>query len=562
MELRGYLEILRRGRLLIVAATLIVAVVAGVTSSLRTPMYTASAQVLLRPNDPSEQIAQTNQASRQSVDADRYLAAQLDIIESRAVATAAAEEIKGASAKDLLAQVNASQAGATDIVSISARDASAARAAKVANAFAGAYIENRRVTAVAGLQKASDEIATKLTELENRIAELDSKIESDKKGTNAEALSAARYAAAVQYQSLYSRQQELLVNKTLKKGEAELIAEAEVPTSPSSPKPKRDGALGGIVGLLVGLGIAFLREQLDDRIHGREDAEAATNLTVLAELPADEEAAKRPTEVAAHERPSGLLAEAARGLRTSLTFLGVDEPLRRIVVTSSGPGEGKSFVAANLAAVYAQAGLKTVLVSADLRKPRLDTLFPNITPGPGLSEVIAGMTTPAPSSNGHGPATPDTTALAKALRSTHIDGLSILPAGKTPPNPAELLGSKRAAELLEALSGLADVVIIDTPPVLPVTDAAVLAPNVDGVVLVASAGETHRGALNRAATTLAATRARLLGVIVNKTDIEGGSTYYGRYYGKYYGAYTTQPTTTSRLPWKRAAMTGAEVTDR
>jgi polysaccharide biosynthesis transport protein len=604
MELRTYLEILRRRRLLIVAATLIVAVVAGMTSSLKTPMYVASARVLLRPGDPSEQISQT-QDGRGSADADRYLAAQLDVVESEAVASAVAQDVKGSSAKELLGQVSASQSGATDIVSISATDPDPARAAKVANVFAAAYIESRRVTAVAGLQKASDEIGVKLTELEDRIAELGSKIDDDtsaqekanaksqaKKpvaptvavtlpdGTVAqqpvtqppiednftpsqdEALSAARYAAAVQYQTLYSRQQELLVNKTLKKGEAELIAEAEVPTAPSSPQPKRDTVLGGIVGLLLGLGIAFVREQLDDRIHTREEAEHATNLTVLGELPADEEAARRPTEVAAHERPSGLLAEAARGLRTSLTFLGVDEPLRRIVVTSSGSGEGKSFVAANLAAVYAQAGMKTVLVSADLRKPRLDSLFPNITPGPGLSEVIAGMTPQTPSPNGRDLA--GASALAQALRPTHIDGLSILPAGTLPPNPAELLGSKRASELLEQLTGLADMVIVDTPPILAVTDATVLAANVDGVIIVAAAGETHRGALTRAATTLGATHARILGVILNKTDPNGGSSYYGNYYGKYYGAYTTTPTKTSRLPWKRTNKTSphADTTSR
>jgi tyrosine-protein kinase len=593
MELRAYLDILRRRRLLIVAATLIVAVVAGITSSLRTPMYTASAQVLLRPGDPSEQITQTNQVNRQSADADRYLAAQLDIVESQSVAAVAAKDVKGSTTRELLDQVHASQSGTTDIVSISAADPDPARAAKVANAFAGAYIESRRMSAVAGLEKASDEIASKLTELENRIAELDGKIQDDQTAqtkkaatktqvkpsvpaavaspdgaaapvqvpvpapveftpTEDQALSAARYAAAVQYQSLYSSQQELLVNKTLKKGEAELIAQAEAPTSPSSPKPKRDGALGGVVGLLLGLGIAFLREQLDDRIRGREDAEAATNLTVVAELPADEEAAKRPTEIAAHERPSGLLAEATRGLRTSLTFLGVDKPLRKIVVTSSGPGEGKSFVAANLAAVYAQAGMKTILVSADLRKPRLDSFFPGIAPGPGLSEVIAGMTSEASSANGHDPQTSGAGggALSEVLQPTHIDGLSIVLAGKLPPNPAELLGSKRAGELLDQLSSIADIVIVDTPPVLAVTDAAVLAPNVDGVVIVTAAGDTHRGALTRAATTLAASHARILGIILNKTDTDSGSSYYGNYYGKYYGAYTTTPTKTSRLPWK------------
>src|SRR5207237_5659599 len=129
-----------------------------------------------------------------------------------------------------------------------------------------------------------------------------------------EAASAARYAAAVQYQSLYGQQQNLLVTKSLKKGEAELITKAEVPTVPSSPRPKRDTALGAFVGLLLGLGIAFLREQLDGKIRSRSDAEELSKLPVIAELPLD--AVKNASEVAAHERPLGVLAESVRSLRT------------------------------------------------------------------------------------------------------------------------------------------------------------------------------------------------------------------------------------------------------
>ena len=283
---------------------------------------------------------------------------------------------------------------------------------------------------MAGLQKASDELQVKLTELEQRISTLDNQIDTETSAqtkahqkeqakkkptpitqpvtqpdgtvvqvpvqqtpvddnftpTDNEALSAARYAAAVQYQSLYGQQQNLLVTKSLKKGEAELITTAEVPTTPSAPRPKRDTALGLFVGLLLGLGIAFLREQLDDKIRSRADAEELSKLPVIAELPLD--AVKNQTEVAAHERPLGVLAESVRSLRTSLTFLGVDGPLRRIVVTSSEPGDGKSYVAANLAAVYAQNGLRTILVSADLRRPRLDSMFPTVAAGPGLAEVI------------------------------------------------------------------------------------------------------------------------------------------------------------------------------
>ena len=548
MELRMYLDILRRRWKLIAAATVIVAVVAGVTSSLKTPVYTASAQVLLRPGDASEQLTQTDQVNRGVADADRYVTGQLDIVESAAVAKAAAVQVKGTTAKELLEQVTASQAGATDIVKISVADADPARAARIANAFADAYIENRKATAVAGLEKAASEIETKLSELETRIGD-------GFVPTEGQALSAARSAAVLQYQTLYAQQQTLLVNKTLKKGEAELITTAEAPTAPSTPKPKRDGALGAIVGLLLGLGIAFLREQLDDRVRGRADAEELTKLPVIAELPLDQ--VKSETEIAAHERPQGNLAEAARSLRTSINFLGVDEPVRRIVVTSAEPGDGKSFVAANLAAVYAQAGMRTVLVSADLRRPTLDTMFPSVAAGPGLAEVIAMIGAPAPSMNGHdghtpsGPSTADTaqSILAKALRPTHIENLSLLPSGQLPPNPAEILGSARAQQMLEVLSGLADVIIIDTPPVLAVTDAVVLAPRTDGVVLVAAADRTHKHALTRSAGTLFSTHARLLGVVLNKVEHSGSSYYNG--YGAYYGSFTAAEKT-SRRPWRRS----------
>jgi non-specific protein-tyrosine kinase len=544
------------------AATVIVAVAAGVTSSLRTDLYTAGARVLLRPGDTAEQLyADRATASRGAVDADRYLAGQLDIIESEPVAVAAAKLLDGASPKDLLAQVSASQSGATDVVEISATDPDPARAAKVANAFTRAYVENRRDYAVGGLDRVAAELEGKLAELQDRIGDLDAKVIDGQAPADVEA---ARQAAAVQYETLYARQQELLVTKSLKRGEAELIAQAEAPGAPASPKPKRDAALGAIIGLLLGLGFAFLREQLDDRVRTREEVEQVTGLAVLAELPTDEESERNPAQVAAAERPVGALAEAARGLRTSITFLGVDEPLRRIVVTSPGPGEGKSMVAANLAAVYAQAGKKAILVSADLRRPRIESIF-RIDPCPGLSDVIAGLAqSRSPSTNGSS-ARPsggaDSFGLPGVLRPTGIDGLMVLPTGRIPPNPAELLASARAEEVLDALNGLADVVVVDTPPVLAVTDAAVLAARADGVVIVASADGTHRGALARTRETLAATHSRLLGVVLNKLDAGGGGSYYGygRYYGKYYGShYGQKPEKTSR--WRRNK-SGAEVTE-
>ena len=580
-ELRTYLEILRRQRWLIVLVTVLVGVVAFVASSLQAKVYSAGAKVLLRTGDAAEQINQTSQFPLSGAQADRYLASQLDVIRSEIVAAGAAERVPNSTVKGLIGQVRAKQSGTTDIILLTATDSDPKRAAAIANAFAHAYIENRRVNAIAGLERASEEIGAKLEELTARIGDLDSQIQREKDAAEAtatkrlppgrvldpselstplmETLTAARSAAALQYQSLYAQQQTLLVNKSLKKGEAEMIEEAKAPSAPASPRPKRTAALGLGFGLLLGLVIAFLRTQLDDRVHSREQAEEITKLPVLAELPYDGDSAKDSTRLAAQEYPAGPLAEASRGLRTSLTFLGVDKPLRRIVVTSAGPGEGKSFVTANLAAVYAQSGLRTVIVSADLRRPRIDTIFPEAAnKGPGMTGLITAFAAThkddGASTNGRGAVVPyekgshsvRVRVLAEAVRPTRVENLFLVPAGTLPPNPAEILSSTWCDQVLDALGDVADVVVVDAPPTLVVTDPAVLATKADGVMLVAAASETERGALVRATATLAKSHARMLGIVLNKVDPARSSSYYG------YGTYASEPVkAASRWSWRR-----------
>jgi non-specific protein-tyrosine kinase len=592
VDLRHYLAILRRQRWVIAEAVVIVAVVAGVLSNLKTPVYEASARVLLRPNDPAEQLYPGYSITGFS-DPDRYVAAQIDIIESTQVATEAAKELKGARPEALLKEVSAHQVGTSDMIAVTGRSIDPERARDVANAFARAYIENRRQYAVAGLKRAADDIAAKLADLERQIAHYDALIgdggaqpgattqlqrpsgpgvagptqpgipgptgtglDPGGRPTNDEALKAARYAAATQYQSLYFRQQELLVDINLKRGEAELVEPADTPRTPVSPKPVRDGVLGGFLGLLLGLGVALLREQVDDRLRSREEVEAAAGAPVLAELPVDDEAARAPGHLAVADAPLGAFAEAVRALRTSVQFLGVEAPLRTLVVTSPEPGEGKTVIAANLAAAFAQAGFRTVLVSSDLRRPRVEHIVPPERPMPGLTGVLAyrprfaaaagngdGPAEPAVAGNGSGPADAGAVAanghdaatdVADALNPTTVARLQLLPAGARPPNPAELLGSRRMREVLDALGRLVDVMVFDTPPLLAVTDAAVLAGRADGVLLVASAGETHRGALARARAMLDSAGARVLGVALNRVDPSSGY-YYGYGYAAYYG---------------------------
>jgi len=203
------------------------------------------------------------------------------------------------------------------------------------------------------------------------------------------------------------------------------------------------------------------------------------------------------------------------------------------MVTSASPGEGKSLIAANLAVVFAQGDRRTVLISADLRRPTLNDTFSESTPSPGLTDLVlygsVGRGGP-PSSNGTNdsngsvvkPITP-----AGVLVKTGVPNLLLLPSGPVPPNPAEIIGSKRFAGILDEYATAADMVIIDTPPLLPVTDAAVLAERVDGIVLVVAMNETRREGLKRAMSILEGTGVRVLGVVVNKTTSSGSGYYYG-----------------------------------
>ncbi|NPV81507.1 MAG: CpsD/CapB family tyrosine-protein kinase [Firmicutes bacterium] len=228
------------------------------------------------------------------------------------------------------------------------------------------------------------------------------------------------------------------------------------------------------------------------------------------------------TLIAYHD-PRSPVTEAFRTLRTNLQFASLDKPLKSLLLTSTGPGEGKSTVAANLSIAFAQSGKQVILVDADLRRPRLHSLF-SLKNDVGLTNMLLG---------GNG---------VDALQDSRIRGLRILTSGPLPPNPAELLGSGAMNSVIQALSQEADIVVYDTPPVIAVTDAAVLAPRVDGVLLVLKLGATSREAAVRAKTLLENSRGRILGIVINDVKNEAS---YGYYYYYYYssnneGARTTR----------------------
>jgi non-specific protein-tyrosine kinase len=285
------------------------------------------------------------------------------------------------------------------------------------------------------------------------------------------------------------------------------------PIEPIGPKPVLNAVLAAVLGLMVVVGVVALLEYLDDTVKSPEDLAQAASLSTLGTVMRLDSRSGESVLIGPARRHSNS-AEAYRLVRTNLEFASVDEPLTTLLVTSSSPGEGKSTTASNLAIVLAQAGKRVILVDADMRKPTLHRVF-GVPNHQGLSNLLLC----------------EVERLDNHLKSGGIANLRVIPAGPLPPNPAELLSSGRLPKLLERLKGLADVVVIDSPPVLAVSDAIILAGRVDGTMLVVDSNRTRPQAVRRSAAALANSGTRLLGAVLNKVSKRAGG--YGYFYGEY-----------------------------
>ena len=314
-----------------------------------------------------------------------------------------------------------------------------------------------------------------------------------------------------------------------------VIDKAIEPLEPVRPKKKLNLLLGVLIGLGLGVGLAFVREYFDNSVKSPEELEQL-GFNVLTSIPKIQmqkfekkiesrleklgpiEGKKIEARLITHLDPKSPVSEAYRTLRTNLQFSKIENDLKTILITSSGPKEGKSTTAANLAIAMAQAGRDVVLIDADLRRPVVHSIF-NMDKDNGITNCLMG-----------------TISFDELPKKTFMDNLSVITSGVLPPNPSELLASKKMEELLKQLKNRFEIVIIDSPPVVAVTDAAILSTKVDGTILVVASEQTNRDALKRAYSLLDSVETRLLGVLLNGVDVEGmyGSYYY-YYYHHYYG---------------------------
>jgi capsular exopolysaccharide synthesis family protein len=326
-------------------------------------------------------------------------------------------------------------------------------------------------------------------------------------------------SARMIFQSLLTSAKETGISTQMRTTNVRIVDPAEQPRSPISPNRSLNMTMGVLGGLMLGLVLAFFLDYFDDRIKNPEEIKAYLDLPVLGLLPAVRgiEASQPYPRMNAATWPK--LNEAFRTLRTNVIFSSAEQGCRSVVVTSTGPNEGKTLVSSNFAISLAEAGLRVLMIDADLRRPQQHNVF-QVDQEPGLSNLIVGGI-----------------KASEVIRKTSIPGLWILPAGRIPPNPAELLGSARFLEFLKSFSEHFDWMVIDTPPVMAVSDAAPVAHAATGVLFVVRSESVSRYAAQMAIEQLDNTRAHIIGAVLNRVDLDRHAYYYSQYYRKEYADY-------------------------
>lgn len=449
MELRDYLRIVRKGWILITAIALVAIGAAAAYSFLKTPEYSASAKVFVSVQS-SETVSDLAQGNTLIINKVKTYA---ELVSTPAVLQPVIDDLAiEATVTDVAKQITATAPLDTTLIQIDATSTDPALAADLANSAA-------------------------------------------------QNLSAA--VAAVEAPAVGDGASPVRITQ---------VTDALVPTSPESPNIPLNLALGALIGLALGLGVAVLRETLDTRIRGEHDVQSVTDAPIVGGIPFDTKAEERPLIV--QDDPRSIRAESFRSLRTNFQFLGGGSSRRTFVFTSAVQGEGKTTTVANLAIALADAGRRVVVIDADLRRPRLADML-GLEGAAGLTDLLIGRA-----------------EFDDLVQPWGRGNLDVLPAGRIPPNPSELLGSTAMVDLIARLEQRYEYVLFDAAPLLPVTDAAVLATHVSGTVIVVAAGRTRKAQLRATIAALENVEVKPVGLVLSMLPTKGPDAYsYGYGYG-------------------------------
>lgn len=508
-ELRQYIAVIKTRKWTIVIVTIMAIVLALTLSSRQTPLYVARAQLLLTPNPAAGYYptAENETATIASVAVAELVIRELNL---------------DTTPSEMLGGLQTEQASPTsELINLTFTSADPAFARDAANAFASNYIEFRRRQTIAGLESQRRTLLDQLAIEEQQLARVNEKIQRARlRGdlSRATALETDRGFIITRIQ-LTQQEVNALVTTPGNVGIGEITRPAVAPLSPSSPNHTSNGILGFLAGSIAGMALAFLQERLDDRFRGRPDVERALETPVLATVPKFPH--KRGRELSITIDPAGIVSEAYRNLRTGVQFLASQREIQSFLVTSPSAHEGKTSTVANLGIAISQIGQRVALVSGDLRRPQLEKYF-HAESDVGLSTWLLG----------------EEDVLEKIiLEHPDIPNLSLITSGRIPSNPAELLTSPRLPELRSRLEESYDVVLFDSPPVLPVADAVIIASSVGAAILVIDAASTRRSAAIHAKEQIERVGGLLVGTVLNAFDPSSTPYYYEPYYySRYYSS--------------------------
>jgi capsular exopolysaccharide synthesis family protein len=516
-ELREYLAVLRSRKWTVLIVTALVVAAALLLSVRQTPQYRGTSRLLIKalPVDASGEVRPPNLDTEAQVVISEPVGGR--VVEALGLSLTPGELIDGL-------QV-AAVTEVAEVLELTFTSPDPELARDVANAFATEYIAYKRDQTTEALESGERAITGQIDSVQQRLAEVTQELEATNPRADsalARTLETERSSLIARLGVLQQRADDYRARRPIDLAGGQLLEAASLPVSPFSPNHPANGTRAFVLGLALGIGLAFLRERLDDRLRGRQDLEASLGLPVLASVPRFPRSSKKAREIVLISQPRGSASEAYRSLRTGLHFLSGQNEVKSLLVTSPAEGEGKTVTCINLAVAFAQSGRRVILISADLRRPTLEEYF-------GLSNR-EGLTTWLLA---------DDREPWGLIRDPGIDNLRVIPTGPIPPNPAELLSSNRLTHLIEVVEANSDLVVVDSPPVLAVADAAILSTHVDATLLVVDAEQTHRSAAGLAAEELNRVGAGLIGSVLNGFD--PGAAPYGT--KAYMGTYESRSTT-------------------
>ncbi len=512
LDLRQLWALIRHWLWAIVSCALLAAVIVFVVTSHLPPVYQAAVTLMIQ-QSPSAGASDYTDVLASERQARTYAEiAKEEMIVQTVIGRLGLEMTPG----EVAGMVSVELVPNTRLIRVSVEDSDPYRAPRIANGIADALIEQNQALQDARYADSLNNVREQMDEMTALMGETQAAI--DALGTPAASEEQAELARLqtdlAGYRNSYASLLQSYEQMRLAARSADnivILRRAQEPARQKEPPTARNALSAGLAAAVLVLGMVFLIDYLDDTIKTPDDVSRLLGMGTLGAVGRLE---NRNEELVTLSHPLSPMSEAFRRLRTNIRFASVDRPIKTLLITSADAVEGKSLTASNLAVSMAQAGLKVIIVDADLRRPRMHEIF-GLRPQDGLTGALLD-------------GSPD-----GRLQPVQQEGLKVLPAGELPPNPAELLGSRRMRELLDLLSQQADVVLLDSPPLLPVTDAAVLAREVDGVLLLVDSGNTRRGAARQAIESLRQVGANVIGVVLNKVA-NGRDGYYYYYHYHYH----------------------------